>query len=412
MRGPLLRPRARRLPRGARRRARIARRWRRWARRTRRSCSPTATCCCSRCRATRRTSPRSAPTCAPGSSSLVHVVSTMAGFTPEETWDFFAYGMLLNVTTALDFPLRGLGVIFRHRRAIAWGSLLVVLVAAVFALPVFGELGNENDFDDPSAEAVTARNDGHAGVGDVRDAEHRRARAAGRAGRERRRRASAIARVAAALQATPASPRWSPTRPAATAVSSPRTAARPTCWPRSARASPAPATRIEQRLNGVPYVTLGGGAFAARQVSSQVSADIARAELIAFPILFILTLLVFRSAVSALLPLAVGIATILLSFLAIRIVNQFNGMSIFSLNLINGLGPRPGDRLLAVHGQPVPRGAGGREGPRGGVGGHAEDRRPRGRLQRDHRRGGARRADRLPPAVPVLDGRSAARCAR
>ena len=44
-------------------------------------------------------------------------------------------------------------MIFRRRRAIAWGSLLVVLVAAGFALPVFGELGNENDFDDPSAEA-------------------------------------------------------------------------------------------------------------------------------------------------------------------------------------------------------------------------------------------------------------------
>src|SRR5262249_52735963 len=50
-------------------------------------------------------------------------------------------------------------LIFRHRRAIAWGALVLVLVAAVFALPVFGELGNENDFDDPSAEAVTARNE-------------------------------------------------------------------------------------------------------------------------------------------------------------------------------------------------------------------------------------------------------------
>jgi hypothetical protein len=49
-------------------------------------------------------------------------------------------------------------VIFRHRRAIVWCAAVVVLVAAVFALPVFGELGNENDFDDPSAEAVTARN--------------------------------------------------------------------------------------------------------------------------------------------------------------------------------------------------------------------------------------------------------------
>ena len=45
-------------------------------------------------------------------------------------------------------------MIFRHRRAIAWSTLVLVAVAAVLALPVFGELGNENDFDDPGAEAV------------------------------------------------------------------------------------------------------------------------------------------------------------------------------------------------------------------------------------------------------------------
>ena len=98
-------------------------------------------------------------------------------------------------------------------------------------------------------------------------------------------------------------------------------------------------TRIEERLGDVPWVVLGGGAIAAPAVGDQVSADIARAELIAFPILFLLTLLVFRSAVSALLPLAVGATTILLSFLAIRIVNSHvNPMSIYALNLINGLG--------------------------------------------------------------------------
>ena len=70
-----------------------------------------------------------------------------------------------------------------------------------------------------------------------------------------------------------------------------------------------------------------------------MSADIARAELIAFPILFVLSLIVFRSAVSALLPLAVGATTILLSFLAIRAINHsINPMSIYALNLINGLG--------------------------------------------------------------------------
>ena len=50
-------------------------------------------------------------------------------------------------------------MIFRRRRPILIGSAVLVLIAAVFALPVFGELGNENDFDDPSAEAVRARSE-------------------------------------------------------------------------------------------------------------------------------------------------------------------------------------------------------------------------------------------------------------
>jgi AcrR family transcriptional regulator len=39
-----------------------------------------------------------------GFIELVRTVSSMAGFTPEEAWNFFSYGMLLNVTTALDYP--------------------------------------------------------------------------------------------------------------------------------------------------------------------------------------------------------------------------------------------------------------------------------------------------------------------
>src|SRR6201999_3197063 len=75
---------------------------------------------------------------------------------------------------------------------------------------------------------------------------------------------------------------------------------------------------IERRLGRLSYVALGGGAFAAPQVGDQISHDIARAELIAFPILFLLSLVVFRSAVSALLPLAVGGTSILAGFLVVR----------------------------------------------------------------------------------------------
>jgi uncharacterized membrane protein YdfJ with MMPL/SSD domain len=85
-------------------------------------------------------------------------------------------------------------------------------------------------------------------------------------------------------------------------------------------------------------VVLGGSEVAGRQVGEQVSEDIARAELLAFPLLFLLSLFVFRGVLAALLPLAVGITGILISFLVMRAVNEVEPMSIFSLNLITGLG--------------------------------------------------------------------------
>ena len=86
-------------------------------------------------------------------------------------------------------------------------------------------------------------------------------------------------------------------------------------------------------------MTVGGGELAREQVGEQVSEDIARAELLAFPILFLLSFFVFRSLVAALLPLAVGGATIMLSFLGMRFVNgAIEPMSIYALNLITGLG--------------------------------------------------------------------------
>jgi RND superfamily putative drug exporter len=96
--------------------------------------------------------------------------------------------------------------------------------------------------------------------------------------------------------------------------------------------------RIRSRLGHTPGVWLGGGAIAQDQISGRVSSDIARAEMIAVPILFALSLLVFRGLVAALLPLIVGGLAILLSFLTMRVINEFEPMSIFALNLINGLG--------------------------------------------------------------------------
>ena len=65
---------------------------------------PTGTRCCSSAglRDQRARDPRAR---APGFLDLVDRVAALAGVTRAETWEFFAYGMLLNVTAALDFPL-------------------------------------------------------------------------------------------------------------------------------------------------------------------------------------------------------------------------------------------------------------------------------------------------------------------
>src|SRR4051794_811495 len=47
--------------------------------------------------------------------------------------------------------------LFRRRRRVLWGSLAAVIAAGVLGLPVFSALDTGDDFDDPAAEAVRAR---------------------------------------------------------------------------------------------------------------------------------------------------------------------------------------------------------------------------------------------------------------
>lgn len=98
------------------------------------------------------------------------------------------------------------------------------------------------------------------------------------------------------------------------------------------------AARLQRTFEGNPDVTLGGAEIATEQIGGQVQKDLARAELFAFPILFLLSLWVFRSAVAALLPLLVGGVTIMGTFLALRLVNTHLPLSVFSINLVTGLG--------------------------------------------------------------------------
>jgi RND superfamily putative drug exporter len=98
------------------------------------------------------------------------------------------------------------------------------------------------------------------------------------------------------------------------------------------------AERLEKRFDGIPGVRLGGQAVGFTEVNRTVESDLRRAELIAFPLLFVLSLLFFRSLVAALLPLLVGGLAIVGTFLGLRVASEVGSVSIFALNLVTGLG--------------------------------------------------------------------------
>ena len=165
------------------------------------------------------------------------------------------------------------------------------------------------------------------------------------------------------------------------------------------------AEQLQARVEREPGVTAGGGQLAFTQVGEQVEEDLARAELLAFPLLFLLSLVVFRSVVAALLPVLVGGTTIITTFVWMRLVNEVEPMSVFAINLITGagLGLAIDYSLFVVSRfrEELATGADTAEALRrddahGG---------PDGAVQRGHRRRRDGGADRLRPALPVLDGR-------
>ncbi len=85
-------------------------------------------------------------------------------------------------------------------------------------------------------------------------------------------------------------------------------------------------------------VHVSGFGAVTKAINEQIESDIIRAEIVAVPIVIILLLFVFGSLVAAGLPLFVGGLAIVGSFFGIWVASQFTDVSIFSLNLITGLG--------------------------------------------------------------------------
>jgi uncharacterized membrane protein YdfJ with MMPL/SSD domain len=108
--------------------------------------------------------------------------------------------------------------------------------------------------------------------------------------------------------------------------------------PTEDRARHEAAERIADSLADEQGVSVGGSALAEQQLNTQVERDLRTAELYAFPLLFLLSLLFFRSLVAALLPLLVGVLAIVGTFLTLRVASELSSISIFALNVATALG--------------------------------------------------------------------------
>ncbi len=83
---------------------------------------------------------------------------------------------------------------------------------------------------------------------------------------------------------------------------------------------------------------IGGTATINRDIEEQVSADIARAELLSQPVLLVLLVLIFGGLAAGLMPLVIGGFAVLGAFTAIRVISLFGDVSVFAINVVIFLG--------------------------------------------------------------------------
>ncbi|MEV6290034.1 MMPL family transporter [Streptomyces sp. NPDC051896] len=90
--------------------------------------------------------------------------------------------------------------------------------------------------------------------------------------------------------------------------------------------------------HGPVQVKLGGIVAVRHEMQTIIKEDLARAEMIALPITLVLLVMVFGSAIAALLPLGIGIVAILGTNAVLRGLTAFTDVSVFALNLTTALG--------------------------------------------------------------------------
>lgn len=101
------------------------------------------------------------------------------------------------------------------------------------------------------------------------------------------------------------------------------------------------ATHIAGVLDGVQgplSVQVGGPALVNAQITARSEAGLARAEEIAFPVVFVLLVIVFGGLVAAALPLVIGGVAVVGTLALLRAIAAVTPVSVFALNITTGLG--------------------------------------------------------------------------
>jgi uncharacterized membrane protein YdfJ with MMPL/SSD domain len=220
-----------------------------------------------------------------------------------------------------------------HPRRVALLAALLFLVAGIFGGPAAQSLQSERAFDDAGSESTAARIAIESTTG-----------------------GSAEPGVLALVDAPPGSPAVDATvatlkrDPAVAVVVAPKPGERTPLISQDGSATIVATSlkhdvnrddavdRLEATFADRADVELGGSDVAFMQVNAQAAEDLARGELLAFPILLALALLFFRGVAAAILPLAIGVVSVLTTFALLRVVNVGIELSPFALNLVIGLG--------------------------------------------------------------------------
>lgn len=90
--------------------------------------------------------------------------------------------------------------------------------------------------------------------------------------------------------------------------------------------------------HGPVEVGVGGPVAVRHEMQTIIQEDLTRAEVIALPVTLVLLVMVFGSAVAALLPLGIGIVAILGTNAVLRGLTEFTDVSVFAMNLTTALG--------------------------------------------------------------------------